>query len=163
MTCLEKLHQCKSLHDLAKTMDNFPRKYGDFEFSSIDSEGIKICHGYMFNGAFDWDIENFPFKDLMLGEVGPEGKDGKEFWPYIINGDTGSYVCDQVVTSVPTLIAANAGWRSATYVVMAGKHNVRNEYVVLSNSTTSPLDGRYISVNMDSHIAIVRDVLDNIY
>lgn len=64
---------------------------------------------------------------------------------------------------MPTLIAANAGWRSATYVVMAGKHNVRNEYVVLSNSTTSPLDGRYISVNMDSHIAIVRDVLDNIY
>lgn len=106
MTCFEKLHQCKSLHELAKTMNNFPRKYGDFEFSSIDAEGIKICHGYMFNGSFDWDIENFPFKDLMLGEVGPEGKDGKEFWPYIINGDTGSYVCDQVVTSAPTLKAA---------------------------------------------------------
>lgn len=106
MPCFEKLHQCKSLIDLAKTINNFPRKYGDFEFSSIDSEGIKICHGYMFNGDFDWDIENFPFKDLMLGEIGPDGKDGQEFWPYIINGDTGSYVCDQVITSAPTLKAA---------------------------------------------------------
>lgn len=62
----------------------------------------------------------------------------------------------------PAIIASNCGWKSVRYYLMKRFGKYRAEYVVLGYNKNDPTEGNYICVSIDSPMAIMRDVLDNI-
>ena len=62
----------------------------------------------------------------------------------------------------PAIIASNCGWKSVRYYLMKRHRKYYSEYVVLGYNKNDPTEGNYLCVSLDSLMAIMRDVLDNI-
>ena len=62
----------------------------------------------------------------------------------------------------PTIIKANCGWESVTYVIM--QHgSALEEYVILAGDGLHPFEGRYIHVSANSLGAILSSVAENLW
>lgn len=102
--CWNALAQCKSIEELVKMMGEFPNKFGTWEISYMDHDGIGITN-YYYDEQGDSNEEEssyYRFEDLMLGHE-------SSFWPYVINAitsDTDTEGDWDVITSAPTLEAA---------------------------------------------------------
>lgn len=63
----------------------------------------------------------------------------------------------------PAIVASKCGWKYARYYLLKSASGYRSEYVVLSNRENgNTTEGNYICVSMDSLMAIMLDVMDNI-
>ena len=124
--CWSALADCKSIEELVKKMGEFPNKFGTWEISDMDNDGIEITNRYYDEQADsnEEDSEYYWFEDLMLG-------DERSFWSYIINAITADTDGDwDVIMSAPTLEAAKQFARDLVKYVRFGDFKVYQTEVV---------------------------------
>ena len=124
--CWNALAACKSIEALVKTMGEFPNKFGTWEISNMDGDGIEITNYYYDEQmeSDEKDSEYYCFEDLMLGKE-------RSFWPYIINAITSETDGDwDVIMSAPTLKAAKQFARDLVKYVRFGEFEVYKAEVV---------------------------------